>query len=139
MGGRSETGKTGIVGRTTAAAQARGVAAEALAEALLSRHGVRILGRRLRCRGGEIDLVGLDGDTLVFVEVRLRAPGRFGDAAESITATKQRRIIHAAQWWLSGAGQQHAARAMRFDAVLLDGLDPRRARWLRAAFDSDAW
>lgn len=139
MGERSETGKAGIVGSGGVRAQARGLQAEVLAEQMLTRHGLRILERRLRCRGGEIDLICLDGATLVFVEVRLRSAGRFGDAADSITATKQRRIIHAAQWWLSGAGAAHARRPMRFDAVLFEQLDPASARWLRSAFELSAW
>lgn len=139
MGGRSETGKAGIVGSGGISAQARGLQAEALAERLLTREGLRILERRLRCRGGEIDLVCLDGRTLVFVEVRLRAPGRFGNAGDSITPTKQQRIIHAAQWWLAGAGQAHARRPMRFDAVLFAQLDADSAHWLRGAFDLSAW
>lgn len=120
-------------------AQARGVQAEALAERFLARHGVSTLARRLRCRGGEIDLICLEGATLLFVEVRLRAPGRFGNAADSITPLKQQRIIHAAHWWLSRDGRKHAQRAMRFDAVLFDQLDTRNAHWLRGAFEASAW
>lgn len=139
MSRASGTGKTGIVGSGGTAAQARGEQAEALAETLLLRHGVRVLARRLRCRGGEIDLIGLDSGTVVFVEVRLRTPGRFGTAADSITPAKQQRIRHAAQWWLAGEGRSHAHRPMRFDAVLLDRLDLADARWLRDAFDAGAW
>lgn len=139
MGERGGIGKTAIVGRAPTAAQARGEAAEALAEAHLARHGVRVLARRVRCRGGEVDLIGLDGATLIFVEVRLRAPGRFGDAATSITREKQRRITHAAQWWLGSDGRVHASRAMRFDAILLAQLDAASVRWLRGAFDGVPW
>lgn len=138
MHGGSDTGGDGIVGSGGTAAQARGAAAEALAEAFLARQGLRTVARRVRCRGGEIDLVCLDGDTLVFVEVRLRSSRGFGGAAESITRDKRRRIVFAAQWWLAGAGRAHARRPMRFDAVLLDGAEARDPAWLRAAFDADA-
>jgi putative endonuclease len=139
MSGHSDAGKAGIVGSAAAAAQARGAQAEAFAEAFLARRGVTTLARRLRCRGGELDLICLDGCTLVFVEVRLRTPGRFGNAADSITATKQQRLLHAARWWLAGPGRCHAQRPMRFDAVLFDRLEPDQACWLRSAFDADAW
>lgn len=139
MSRRDGNGKAAIVGRAGVAAQARGEAAEALAAAHLARHGVRVLARRVRCRGGEIDLVGLDGTTLVFVEVRLRARGRFGDAAASITTEKQRRVALAAHWWLTHDGRTHAGRPMRFDAVLLERLEPASIQWLRGAFEGAPW
>lgn len=137
MHGRSDADGDGIVGSGGTTAQARGAAAEALAETFLARHGLQTLARRVRCRGGEIDLVCLDGDTLVFVEVRLRSRRGFGSAADSITRDKRRRIAHAAQWWLAGAGRAQARRSMRFDAVLFDGADATEPAWLRAAFDAD--
>lgn len=117
-------------------AQGRGGAAEALAERYLAARGLTVLARNIRCRGGEIDLVGLDRGTLVFIEVRLRSGTGFGGAAASITVHKQRRIILAARWWLAGAGRGHAQRACRFDAVLLDALDESRIDWIPAAFDA---
>jgi putative endonuclease len=132
--GTKEDGE-GIVDPGTGSTQAHGGAAEALAERFLVRRGLVVLGRNLRCRGGELDLVCLDRDTIVFVEVRLRRNARFGGAAASITAAKQRRIVLAAQWWLGGAGRVHARRPCRFDAALLGSLDENRIEWLRGAFD----
>ena len=63
----------------------RGEAAEALAAAHLERHGLRILARNLRCRGGEVDLIAADGAVVVFAEVRLRSNPRFG-GAEAVLA-----------------------------------------------------
>lgn len=113
-----------------------GAAAEALAARHLECHGLTIIARNVRCRGGEVDLIADDGRSLVFVEVRLRKNGRFGGAAASITASKQRRVILAAQHWLAGDGRRHANRACRFDAILLDGLDAARIDWIRGAFDA---
>jgi putative endonuclease len=134
--GTKEDGR-GIVDPATGGAQGRGSAAEALAERFFVRRGLVVLGRNLRCRGGEIDLVCLDRGTVVFVEVRLRRSDRFGGAACSITAAKRRRIVLAAQWWLGGAGRAYAQRPCRFDAALLATLDERRIEWLRGAFDAD--
>lgn len=139
-GGRSESaasadGAHSISARRTPA-QARGAAAEALAAAHLAAHGLRIVARNVRCRGGEVDLICLDRAHVVFVEVRLRSGQRFGGAAESITAAKRRRVLIAAQWWLGGAGRRFAAAACRFDAVLLDALDADRITWLPGAFDA---
>lgn len=114
----------------------RGAAAEALAETYLSACGLVVVARNVRCRGGEVDLIARDRGCIVFVEVRLRSNSRFGGAAASITATKQQRVILAARYWLAGAGRRHAAQPCRFDAVLLDSLEPPRLEWIRGAFDA---
>lgn len=103
--------------------------AEELAARHLVRHGLKIVERNYRCRGGEIDLICRDGATLVFVEVRLRANRNFGGAAASITPAKQQRLIRAARHYLAGKPMPMC----RFDAVLLDG---QNLEWLRSAFDA---
>jgi len=106
----------------------RGAAAEALAARFLEARGVRIVERNYRCRGGEIDIIANDGATLVFVEVRLRRDNAFGGAAASITAAKQRRLALAARHYLGRLGREPPC---RFDAILLDSLEPERIQWLR--------
>jgi putative endonuclease len=105
-----------------------GIAAEELAARFLAGRGLAIILRNYRCRLGEIDLIARDGDTLVFVEVRLRQSARFGGALASITAIKQRKLVAAAGLYLSRL--RHTPRC-RFDAVLLDALDPSGVQWLR--------
>jgi putative endonuclease len=81
-------------------------------------------------RGGEVDLILRERDgTLVFVEVRARASLLHGGAAASVTATKQRRIVLAAQHYVARLATPPPC---RFDVVALDG---ERLEWLRAAFD----
>lgn len=109
-------------------AQAAGGAAEDGAARFLERHGLEVLARNYRTKLGEIDLVARDGDTLVFVEVRLRTPGGYGGGAESITPAKRRRIIQAARHYLARLRREPPC---RFDVVTLDGGEPA---WLRAAF-----
>ncbi|ATE58876.1 YraN family protein [Thauera sinica] len=135
-GREAATATPRIVGVRPTPAQARGRFAEDLAARHLARHGLRVIERNVRCRGGEVDIVCLDRGTVVFVEVRLRTGSRFGGAAESITAAKRRRILLAAQWWLGAAGRCHRAAPCRFDAVLLDGLDETGITWLPGAFDA---
>lgn len=106
-----------------------GAAAEELAARHLQTQGLKILARNYRCRGGEIDLIAQEQDTLVFVEVRLRRSARFGGAAASVDAHKQARIVRAAQHYL---GARDAP--CRFDVLLLDDIDPARIEWLRDAF-----
>ena len=103
--------------------------AEERAAQHLTRHGLKILARNYRCRGGEIDLVCRDGATLVFVEVRLRTHRGYGGAAASITPAKQQRIILAANHYLAGKPLP----ACRFDAVLLDGAN---IDWIKNAFQT---
>ena len=116
--------------------QVAGNAAEDLAVTHLERAGLRILTRNYRVRGGEIDCIALDGNTLVFVEVRLRRNARFGGAAASIDTRKQQRIIHAARCYLMRHSQQ-AERPCRFDCVLLDRLDTHQPEWIKDAFQAD--
>jgi putative endonuclease len=117
--------------RSTPPADARaaaGRAAEDLAARFLDGRGLRVLARNFRTKRGEIDLVARDGATLVFVEVRLRRSASHGGAAESITPAKQARMIAAAQVYLL---RQRGDPPCRFDAILLDALDPSRIDWRR--------
>lgn len=107
-----------------------GAQAEQLAGRMLEESGLRILARNFRCRLGEIDLVAQDGATYVFCEVRLRRSSGYGGSAESITHHKQRRIIAAARYFLSG----RAEAACRFDVILFDELRLGAGRWIRDAF-----
>lgn len=66
---------------------------ESAATAYLMRQGYTILQRNWRCRSGEIDIIAQRGDELVFVEVRTRRNATFGSAEESLTPSKQRRLI----------------------------------------------
>jgi putative endonuclease len=124
-----------IVKAPAPSTQARGRLAEERASAWLAVHGLKILARNVRCRGGELDLVCLEGGALVFVEVRLRTNPRFGSAAESITATKRRRVIFAAKWWLLRAGRTYQDRPCRFDVVLFDNGSVSEPQWIRDAFE----
>jgi putative endonuclease len=101
----------------------------------LETQGLRLLERNYRCRGGEIDLVMRDRDTLVLVEVRLRASAAFGGAAASVGPRKQRRFILAARHLLL-TRPEFRTLAVRFDVVALDGgpAGVARMEWIRDAF-----
>lgn len=116
--------------------RARGDAIEAAALGFLQQHGLRLLARNARSRGGEIDLVMLDAAAVVFVEVRYRANPAFGGGAASVDAGKRRRLVHAARAFLAGHPQMADA-PCRFDVVDADGdPDAPTLTWLRAAFDA---
>jgi putative endonuclease len=107
----------------------RGQEAEELAYQYLRRHGLRAVERNYHCRLGEIDLIMQDGQTLVFVEVRMRSGRDFGGASESIDARKQRKLIAAAHHYIGAKGMIPNC---RFDAVLLNG--DTQIEWIRNAF-----
>lgn len=80
----------------------------------LKKHGYAVIGRNFACRLGEIDIIAEKGAYVVFVEVKLRKDDRFAAAAEFVTAAKQRRIISAAELWLS---RNPTKRQPRFDVI----------------------
>ncbi len=105
----------------------------------LERLGLQLLERNYRCRGGEIDLVMLDGTTLVLVEVRLRSSSGFGGAAASVGPRKQRRFALAARHLMMTRPAYRRLQA-RFDVVALEaGAQPGDVRvdWIRDAFRMD--
>ncbi len=120
---------------TVESSKAIGDLAEGLAARFLEQQCLKVLTRNFRCRGGEIDLICRNGRTLVFVEVRLRRNSAFGGAAESITNSKQRRIILAAQHYLAANVKTECA--CRFDCILLDGRTEDHIEWIRDAFTAD--
>ncbi|MBL8437398.1 MAG: YraN family protein [Zoogloeaceae bacterium] len=126
-----------IVGARLKAAQGArkpGAQAEDLAAAFLTRQGLKVLARNVRCRGGEVDLIARDGDVLVFVEVRLRRNRDFGGAAATIGPAKQARVILAARHWLATEGRRWQDAPCRLDAILLSDLAPDAVEWLQGAF-----
>lgn len=110
-----------------------------LAEEAACRHlelqGLRLLERNYRCRAGEIDLVMLDGRTLVLVEVRSRSSASHGAAAATVDARKQARLTRAARHLLLSRPAMRRL-AARFDVVAIDaGADGRPAlTWIKDAF-----
>jgi len=117
--------------------RARGAAVEAAARAYLGRAGLRDVAANANYRFGELDLVMLDGATLVFVEVRYRRDARFGGGAASVDVYKRRKLVHAASAFLAHH-PKHANSPCRFDVVEADG-DPAspRLNWVKDAFRAD--
>ena len=114
-----------------------GDAGEALALAHLERQGLTLVQRNYRvaagprARGGEVDLILRERDgTLVFVEVRTRSSAAFGGAAASVSTSKQRRLVFAAQHFLR---RYSTPPPCRFDVV---AIQREGVEWLRGAFDT---
>ncbi len=99
-----------------------GLSGEDLALRYLLRKGMLLLAKRYRAADGEIDLIMQEGSCLVFVEVKYRPSGRRGDGLLSISAGKQRRILHAATVFYTK--MHDPALQPRFDVVEItaDGI-----------------
>ena len=95
-----------------------GRAGESLAADHLQRLGYRVLERNFRTRWGELDLVGFDGQTLCFVEVKTRrAPAGTEPPVVAITPRKQIRVRRMAASWLAARRDRPWASELRFDAI----------------------
>ena len=110
----------------------QGARAEDLALRHLEAQGLTLVMRNFRCRAGELDLIMREGEYLVFVEVRSRRYIRYGTPAESVTRTKQQKLLCAAALYLQ---RQHLDLPCRFDVVaILQTGDALRVEWIRDAF-----
>ena len=115
-------------------AQKTGSQAESLARAYLERHGLRLITQNWLCRHGELDLVMLDGDTVVFVEVRYRKHAAWGGALESVDGRKRQRLVLAAELFLQRESRW-GRQPCRFDVVAI-GPGDTGLNWLRNAFET---
>lgn len=110
-----------------------GAHGEDLATRYLERAGLTVLERNWRCDDGEIDLVAVDGDVLVFCEVKTRQSAAFGTPAEAVVPKKVQRLRGLALRWLT----EHPCgwREVRFDVVgILWSADDHSVDHIRGAF-----
>ena len=108
----------------TLATLLRGKQAEEKATQWLRGKGWKILHRNFRTRGAELDIVALEGQTLVFVEVKQRSTLSAGFPEEAVGPQKIAKLYKGAQFYLK-TQPQHAARNCRFDVLALEGDGPQ--------------
>lgn len=83
---------------------------------------------------GEIDIVAIDGGTLVFVEVKARKSSSFATATESVTFAKQQKIIRTAEHFLM-IHDEFAHHDCRFDVIAFDiHRQSSHCQWIQGAF-----
>ncbi len=100
------------------------------AEFFLQKQNIKILERNFRCRQGEIDLVGLEKDVLVFVEVKYRKTNVSGRPEEAVSYYKQEKICRVCDYYRMTHPFFHSKR-IRFDVV---AIDENGLRWYQNAF-----
>lgn len=62
--------------------------------------GYNVLQRNFSCRAGEIDIIALQGDTVVFIEVKTRSSRKYGSPSEAVSKIKQQRMVKTALYYM---------------------------------------
>lgn len=115
--------------------QLLGKKAEDLAIQYLQSQGLLLLERNLLYKTGEIDIVMLDKDIMVFIEVRLRNNCSYGNGLDSINQNKKLKIIRTAQYYLPYLSKKHFdynVPACRFDVI---SITNHMVTWVKYAFE----
>ncbi len=107
---------------------------EDVAAKILKGVGYRIIDRNYRCRGGEVDIVALDDETVVFVEVKTRSSEEYGPPQLAVDKRKQRQLARAAMTYLK---EKKLLRwPARFDVVgIVVSGESRDIEHIKNAFD----
>ncbi len=77
--------------------------------------GMRVIRRNYRCRMGEIDIIAVDADTVVFIEVKTRASGMYGSPAEAVTDAKKSKLLKTAYHYIMSNDTK--GMGLRFDVA----------------------
>lgn len=102
----------------THARQDFGLRGEDLACEALAARGYTVVARRYRTRSGELDIIARHRDYLVFIEVKARQSGSFGDPEEAVTVQKQQKMVWMATDYLTRSGLHEVP--CRFDVVAIN-------------------
>lgn len=109
---------------------------EDVAARYLASRGIRVLERNIYNRGGEIDMIGRDGDALVFFEVRYRGSGSLVDAASSVNYPKQKRLLKAVSFYLHRHGLWDTISRIDVIAISPGTIKKYRVQWIKNAIQA---
>lgn len=114
--------------------QSLGQLGENLAAGTLKKAGCHILARNYTCPAGEVDLVALDGETIVFAEVKTRSCDKYTDPQSAVDGVKQNRYRRAARYYQQQTRSGH--RSVRFDvvAIVIHPGEKPKIKHIRDAF-----
>ena len=115
---------------------------EEAAAAYLAERGVTILERNFRSRTAEIDIVGKQDGTLLFIEVKARAESqKSGTAQEAVGTAKQKRICRCADYYMHSKGIDPYRTGIRFDVLAITMREDKEPeiRWIKNAFNYTAY
>ena len=114
--------------------QLKGLHYEKLALKYLKKQGLKFLHKNHHCRLGEIDIIMRDHESIVFIEVRYRENSIFGNGLDTVTKSKQQKLIKTAQHYLIQAGLYEKV-AARFDVISICQREGKpELIWVKNAF-----
>ncbi len=117
-------------------ANSTGKVAEDVAATYLLEQNLNIIARNFHCRFGEIDLIAIDKNILVFIEVRYRKNEQYLTALETIDKNKCHKIITTGNYYLS-QHKTYRHHQCRFDTVTITGdLNKSVIEWIKNAFQA---
>jgi len=99
-------------------ASSKGRAGEEAASGYLEKKGMRILERNFRSRTGEVDIIALDGETVIFAEVKTWSAYGIDALEQSLDSKKRRKIIETSKYFLS-LHREYKYMAIRFDVIFI--------------------
>ncbi len=102
-----------------------GVRGEQAAAEYLERAGLTVVERNWRCKAGEVDIIALDGETVVFAEVKTRRTEKKGSPEEAVSSQKQQRYGRIAATYIARAGLEETP--ARFDVIAIRPIGEDRA------------
>ena len=108
---------------------------EDLAASYLEKKGYQILERNFKIRVGEVDIVAVDNDVVVFVEVKARSGVGFGIPAEAVTVRKQQQISKAALAYINNHSLQDCDARFDVVSVLIKDNETPQIELIENAFD----
>lgn len=105
---------------------------EDLVSRFLEKNGVTILDRNYNTDKGEIDIIGRDGEYIVFFEVKYRSEKTYGSPFDAITKGKIKRIVAASKLYLYN-NRYDDSTYIRYDCI---GVLDSEITWIKNAFDA---
>ena len=108
----------------------KGWAGEAATAFLLEKKGMKVLEKNFRSPIGEVDLIALEGETLIFVEVKTWSAYGIEALEQALNAKKQRRIIETSKYFLS-LHREYRYMTVRYDVIF---ISPTGVTHLASAF-----
>ena len=104
---------------------------ETLVIQYLVKNSIRVIERNFSCKQGEIDIIGYDGNCLVFFEVKYRKSKTYGSALEAVNFGKQKKICKVADFYryIHHIDENHQ---VRYDVI---GVENNEIIWIKIAFE----
>lgn len=103
-----------------------GAYGEDIACEYLIQNGYRVLERNFACRAGEVDIIAMQKDIVVFAEVKTRSSDKFGLPSEAVSAAKQKKIVKTALYYMQS--KRLLEHMCRFDVIEISAGDDNKYR-----------